>query len=259
MSDLEFVVAVNDDAVFANNFARSKILEDASVRVQVKRGYPSAAVAYNEALDAAKSDVVAFVHQDVYLPSRWQTQIASALGQLAEADPRWAVAGLFGTTADGRNVGQVWSSGLNRMLGEAFGEAIAVDSVDELLILVRRSSNIRFDEGLPGFHLYGTDISQTALANRWGVYVVCAPVIHNSRPVLYLPRDYLRAYDYVRAKWQSRLPIQNCVSPIAKSPLRDLRRWGSCRLGELRYRGVDRSAFDRKLDCVAIAGSLGLE
>jgi len=259
MSDLEFAVAVNDDGVFANNFERSRILDDASIRVHVKRRYPSAAVAYNEALDAAKSEIVAFAHQDVYLPSRWQMQIDAVLRRLAEVDPCWAVAGLFGTTSSGRNVGHVWSSGLVRMLGETFSEAIAVDSVDELLILVRRSSNIRFDPGLPGFHLYGTDISQTALASQRGVYVICAPVVHNSRPVLYLPRDYLRAYGYLRAKWESRLPIQNCISPIAKSKLRDLQRWGSSRLGELRYRGVDRSVFDRKFDCVAVATSLGLE
>ena len=39
-----------------------------------------------------------------------------------------------------------------------------MQSFDELLIVLRRDSGLRFDEGLPGWHMYGTDIVQTARA-----------------------------------------------------------------------------------------------
>jgi hypothetical protein len=156
-------------------------------------------------------------------------------------------------------VGHVWSTGLNKLLGQQFTQPIAVHSIDELLIVVRRSSNIRFDERLPGFHLYGTDIVQTALSANKGAYTVCAPVIHNSRPILYLPPDYLAAYEYLRRKWSARLPIQNCISPIVDTRLQRLRSVARHRIGKWRYGHIARNQLDRKLDCVAIARQLGLD
>ena len=49
-------------------------------------------------------------------------------------------------------------------------------SVDELLIVLRIGSGLRFDERLPGFHLHGTDIVQSALHRGLGAFAIDAPV-----------------------------------------------------------------------------------
>jgi glycosyltransferase involved in cell wall biosynthesis len=255
----DFIVAVNDEQTLESNFARSPILRDEAMNVHFQRGYRCAAAAYNAGLDAATNEFVVFAHQDVYLPSSWREAMVAAIGNASLQDPAWAVLGLFGATPEGQHVGHVWSTGLNKLLGQQFMQPIAVHSIDELLIVVRRSSSIRFDDRLPGFHLYGTDIVQAALSSNRSAYAVCAPVIHNSRPILYLPSDYLLAYEYLRRKWSARLPIQNCISPIVEGRMQRLRNVMRHHIGKWRYGHIARSQLDRKLDCVAVAQQLGLD
>ena len=91
-----------------------------------------------------------------------------------------------------------------------------MSSVDELVIILRRKSGLRFDEKLPGFHLYGADIVQTALARRLGAYVIDAPVVHNDKRVKDLGREYGNAYRYLQRKWRERLPIPTTIAPITR-------------------------------------------
>lgn len=256
---IDIVAAVDSEGVLSANLARSAVLGQANVNFQRQRGFRSAASAYNSAFSKAKSETVVFVHQDVYLPRRWFSQLQSAVQWLNETDPNWAVLGVYGVTDRGKHIGYVWSSGLNRVLGGPFVEPVRVDSLDELLIVLRKRPQLRFDENLPGFHLYGTDIVQEARSLGYGSYAICAPVVHNSRPVVYLSNSYLAAYDYERKKWKCGLPIQNCIAPIANSITDRVRRGVRYRIDSWRYRNIDRSALDRGLDCVEIAKKLGFE
>jgi hypothetical protein len=153
----------------------------------------------------------------VYLPERFIGRLRIAVTDIAGRDPAWAVLGVFGAAADGRRFGRVWCSAHERELGGPFTTPGSVVSLDELLLVVRRSSGLRFDETLPGFHLYGTDIVQAALAGGFGAYVVHAPVVHNSNPT-YLWRDYWKAYRHVARRWRHRLPIRTCILPITTNP-----------------------------------------
>ena len=96
-------------------------------------------------------------------------------------------------------------------------------SVDELVIVLRRASGCAFDPNLPDFHLYGTDIVQTARRNGKSGYVAHIPVIHNSRPVTSLGGGYATAYKYMRRKWRHNLPIKTPVVPISGSRIPLLR------------------------------------
>jgi hypothetical protein len=147
---------------------------------------------------------------------------------------------------------------LNTLLGTKFSKPEPVVSVDELLIILRKSSGIRFDETLPGHHLYGTDIVQTALSVGRSAYVICAPVIHNSRPVLYLPDEYFSAYDYEVWKWRDRLPIANCIEPLTASRKTRWKMKARQLLGKIRNVHRSRASLDRHLDCVKKATALGL-
>jgi len=126
------------------------------------------------------------------------------------------------------------------MVGAAIEKPQKVESFDELVLVVRQDAGLQFDDNLPGYHLYGTDIAQTALAAGRTAYAFDGPVIHNSMPIRRLDRSYRRAYDYMRGKWAGKLPILTSVMPLTpwgwplkkhwmKTMLKA--RFRSCRLG----------------------------
>jgi len=255
----DIIAAVNDEQILKENLLKSPLLKKPQVTLKIQRGYSCAAEAYNAAIPNCRNDFLVFAHQDVYIPDGWEKRIAKSIDYLNRNDFAWAVLGIFGATKTGVRVGYVWSSGLNKVLGAEFSKPVPVGSVDELLIVCKRVPEIRFDDDLPGFHLYGTDLTQSALRNGKGVYVVCAPVIHNSRPVLFLDSAYFAAYEHLARKWKDRLPIQNCVLPITGSRVGYLTFRVKHAIRRLLYANVDRSMMDRRYDCVDLAKTLGFE
>lgn len=217
--DWECVAAVNDDEVLQKNLLASPPIMAARSRLKTFSEMPSAGAAYNKGIDATTADVMVFAHQDVYLPAGWDNALAEAVGKLNALDPQWAVAGLTGVTPDGDKKGRCWSSGLKLEIGGFFDEPLKAVSIDELLIVVRRSSGLRFDEGLPGFHLYGTDIVQQAIAKGFNAYIIHAPVVHNSVPVLSLSGGFTKAYRFMQRKWREHLPLATLVTPITRNGL----------------------------------------
>jgi hypothetical protein len=174
----------------------------------------SASIAYNNAIDSQPRDVMVFVHQDVYFPRFWCKWLSAGIDHIEQRDPNWGVIGIFGITADSAPVGRVWSSGLGRELGAPFDTPVPVVSIDEMVIVLRRASGLRFDPALPGFHLYGADLCLSAMQRGLGVYVVHAPAIHNSVRVRSLRGPYVEAYRHLKRKWAHRLPVPNLVAPI---------------------------------------------
>lgn len=236
-SDCEFGpisigAAVNDEATLRQNLGSSAILVSKDVEFRPVTGAESAALAYNQILDNVITDYVVLCHQDVYLPDEFEMQLRRAVARLNAQDPKWAVLGIVGKTTEGKVVGSVWSNGLQAMVGSAVAEPCPVISIDELLIVVRKSSGLRFDEGLPGFHLYGTDIVLDGLERGYRAYVIHAPVIHNSVSVGYLDKRYVRAYRFMQRKWARRLPLQTLIVPVTNtawpiywSHLFNMKRW----------------------------------
>jgi len=256
---IDVIAAVNSESILRNNLVRSSLFNHPNVTLTLQKGYFSASAAYNSAFKRCAYDLVVFVHLDVYIPDGWEEKVIRNIAYLDETDPTWAVLGVYGVMKSGQHVGYVWSSGLDNVIGQAFDLPVPVESVDELLIIVKKSSGIRFDDKLPGYHLYGTDIVQNSLAHNKGAYVICAPVIHNSRPVLFLDDDYLGAYTYVANKWRNNLPIPNCIAPIVNSRFLQLKMRLKHKLLKLRYSNIDRQSLDKKYDPRIIAKNLGFE
>jgi len=189
----------------------------------IHEGYPSAAAALNSAIDGSSADVVVLVHQDVYLPKGWIDRVQQHITGIEEQDPSWAVLGVIGLDLRGVLTGRIWSSGLNKELSNIdrqFEEAI---SIDECVIVVRRAAGVRFDEQLPSWHLYATDIILEARKRGLKAFVIDAPVIHNSRRTPTLLGGYAKAYKYMRKKWWDLLPVPTLVAPITHSPFPLLR------------------------------------
>ena len=218
------VTASHSDAILDANLRRSPCI--GTVPLHVERGAPSASIAYNAGLDATTAPYVVFAHHDVYLPPGWENLLMTRISELNAIDPSWALFGSFGVGLDHSHVGPVWSSSLGQIVGRVPMAPAPVQSFDELLVVMRRDAGIRWDAGLPGWHMYGTDIVAVARAAGRTAYAGALPCIHNDRYHAALGDDYRDCYRYMQRKWASDLPLRTPITKISRSGLhlwRDLR------------------------------------
>jgi glycosyltransferase involved in cell wall biosynthesis len=246
-SRIDIVVAVNDDATLERNLLASQMVGSGAISVHQQHGAKSAAAAYNAGLDATQGDIVIFAHQDVYFPPGWDMRLRQAIAQVESADPNWALIGPTGVCAQGRHFGRVWSSSQNALVGEVAPSPVPAQSFDELALVLRRSSGLRFDEGLPGFHMFGTDMAQSALAAGQGAYICELPLVHNDRFHDLLRGDFRDAFGYVRRKWRHRLPLRTTVLDVSGTGLdlsiHRIKSWKS--IGKRRKESGDHSSDPR--------------
>lgn len=248
--------AVNEPDTLANCLARSPDIVSGALSLKTYLGYSSAGVAYNAALDeCADADVVIFAHQDVYLPRGTLAQLEAQLDALTRNAPNWSIAGAIGGTASRELVGQTWCSGHRKLLGSRVAAPTPIITLDEMVLIVRCGSGLRFDADVPGFHLYGADAVLAARAHGHSAWVIDLPVVHHSRPVISLGGGYFEAYRYMQSKWRNELPVYNLVCPLERSAWRY---W----LTELRLRWKHRHLTERPFPAgypVMIARQIGYE
>ena len=213
-SSITFVSAVNDFSILENNLLQSPIIKSGKAKLLIETDHNSASIAYNEALSKINSGIVVFAHQDVYFPNGWERLLYKGLKKIN--DKKWAIVGIIGITKNGFIVGKSWSNGLNMEISSPLNVPYPIVSIDEIVIVMNKKNLVRFDEKLPGFHLYGTDIVQNALIKDYKAYVINAPVIHNSLPIKFLGRDYIVSYRYMQKKWRNQLPLNNVIVKITK-------------------------------------------
>ena len=212
-----FVVAVNDHRIFAANFLASTCLRP-SHQMLVQENFPSASKAYNDAIDRSVSDLLVFCHQDVLLPETWLPEVQEAIRYLDVHDPNWGVLGCSGITRDRRHWRYLYSSGLG-VSGEPLVRPEPVQTLDEVVLILRRSSGLRFDEYLPSYHLYGTDICLRAMASGRRAYAISAFCIHNTHQSLVLPKDFYKGCAHIKKVWRHHLPIQTTCIRLTRSNL----------------------------------------
>ena len=103
-----------------------------------------------------------------------------------------------------------WVVDRGRLLSEGPGLPAPVATLDELLLIVRRETPLRFDPAM-GFHLYGADLCLQARERGQAVVALGAPCHHNSRRVG-LPESFFPSAEAFLQKWADRLPIAtSCV------------------------------------------------
>ncbi len=222
---LAVVAAVNDEECLMRNLASSPMMAENKIPLIIKRGYKSAAKAYNDGLDETNADIVIFTHQDVYFPLGWEKKLYVVIETLQKRKINWGVLGVIGVDSRGKLVGGAWSNGLQRKIESHFDNPAQVRSFDEIVLVLRKKGQLRFDDNLPGFHLYGTDIALTAIKAGLNAYVFDAPVIHNSVWRKKLGLSYCIAYRYIQRKWKQELPVYTLVLPIKASLWPLVRNW----------------------------------
>lgn len=207
-----FVVSVNDMGILENNFLASPCFRLPHFhQILLQRGFSSAAGAYNDAIDRSENDLIVFAHQDILFLETWLDDLQRALDYLDEADPNWGVLGCMGGTADGGSRGLVYSHGLG-MIGRPLAQPAPVQTLDEIVLVIRKSSGLRFDTRLRHFHFYGAEICLSAAKVGMKSYVIPSFCIHNTQLNLILPREFYRSYWELKRIWKEFLPIQTtCI------------------------------------------------
>jgi hypothetical protein len=246
---------VNDPATFARDLRRSPDIGTYDIPLSVLWNEASASAAYAMVMRDAYAEFLIFAHQDVYLPRGWFEKLETEIDRLSETDPEWAVAGLAAVRADGSWCGHLWDSGLGRV-GCPFGKPVAVASLDELLLIIRRGANVSFDPELPRFHLYGTDIVLTAYSQGKSAYVVDVPAVHNCKAGRRIGPDYVESYEFMVNKWRRQLPWPTLIHPLMNNRLRL-----AFRRLRVRYKAIFRAStmFGPVPDPAAKARELGFE
>ena len=207
-----FVAAVNSRGVLEDNLLASPCLQNPHVHeILIQEGFASAGEAYNDAIDKSQNEFMIFVHQDMIFPEEWLDQIETALADLEDKDPEWGVLGCYGKTQNDEGFGYVYQSGMG-IIGEPVESPQVVQTLDEIVLIFRKSSGLRFDDDLPHFHLYGTDICLRAARLGRKNYAIPAFCIHNTNQNFVLPKEFYECYWHIRHVWKNQLPIQaSCI------------------------------------------------
>jgi hypothetical protein len=210
-----FVACVSNRPALKRNLLASPCLGAGSRHeVILIKNCPSAAAGLNFGLETAKCEWVVCVHQDDYLPKGWDRCLAR---QLLEAERRFGPVGVAGVYG----VGEVesprsprlplgatrigWVVDRNRVLRDGTDLPTRVATLDELLLVVRRDTTMRFDSDV-GFHRYGADICMQARERGLAVVALEALCHHNSASVG-LPDAFFASAEVFARKWRHRLPV----------------------------------------------------
>lgn len=218
---ITFVVPCNDKKLTNSNFMASPLLlNDKNYEIKLMWGYNSASEAYNIAIKEAKNDLIIFSHQDVLLPKNWDLSLLESINYLKENSLNWGVLGCYGVTSQGLKKGFIYCNANGGYIGEPFMAPQPVQTLDEINLIIRKSSGLRFDEKLKGYHLYGTDICLAAKEEGLNAYVIPALCLHNSTQTLIYPKEFFECCDYIRIKWPKYIPIHTTCITIENSKLK---------------------------------------
>lgn len=206
-------VAANNKQLLQQNLLASPCLCGSQVdQLLVQENFTSAATAYNQALEDSRNDLVVFAHQDMYFPGSWLSELDCALSYLEREDPEWGVLGCYGVSAERVRYGRLYSAGLG-IIGNAIEHPTRVRTLDEIVIVLRKSSGLRFDSDLPGFHFYGADICLRAIARGMNNYALPAFCVHNTQLNPTLPPDFYHCYRHFKKTWRRCLPVHtSCIT-----------------------------------------------
>ena len=209
---ITLVAAVNSREILEKNLLASPCLQSPHPhQILVQEGFSSASKAYNDAIGKSRNDLIVFAHQDIILPNLWLDDLEKALAHLEASDPNWGVLGCYGETLENGGRGYIYSSGRG-ILGKPFELPAPINTLDEIVLILRKSSGLRFDDTLPSFHMYGADICMAAAKRGLRNYAISAFCIHNTVFNLVLPKEFYDCYKHVQRSRKEFLPIQTtCV------------------------------------------------
>ncbi len=214
---ITFVVASNDEQVLANNLLLSPCFNgNHPHQILIQRGFVSASKAFNDALDKSINNLVVFAHQDIIFPQSWMQSLVDAFHFLESADPNWGVLGCYGETLNDGGRGFIYEADRG-FVGRPLSQPEPVQTLDEIVLILRRSSGLRFNPRLRHFHLYGADICMVAAQRGMRSYAIPASCVHNAQLSPVLPWEFYACCRDLKRLWYDHLPIQTTCMRISKN------------------------------------------
>jgi hypothetical protein len=121
--------------------------------------------------------------------------------------------GSFGSSRSAHGgLGRVFTNGLG-LHGNPIEKPEPVETLDEIVLILRKSTGLRFDPAFPHYHMYGADICMAARRAGLGAFAIPAFCVHNTHQLLELPREFYECYRFFKTKWSAYLPIAaSCMS-----------------------------------------------
>jgi len=223
MTTLGFIVATNNDELLQKNFLSSKVIRDKKYPVTLQRGYRNIGKAYNDGMAKTDAQILICLHQDVFLPDGWEDQMLASLSKLEPSN--WGVLGVAGIQSLERRsvlVGHLLDRGVE--IGSSENLPARVDTLDELLLVIRKDQKLRFDERIPATHLYGADICLQASSQGLGCFAISAYCQHNSIDSNPHTPEFRLAVKYMQKKWKRRLPFVTTCAVVESKSVETLRR-----------------------------------
>jgi SAM-dependent methyltransferase len=223
---LTIACCVNDEISLRTNLLASPCLRrGAPHELLLARGCRNIADGLNAAVARARNGWVVCVHQDVYLPEGWDRSLTKGL---SEAEARFGpigVAGVIGAAHEGPVLANAvaplvgWVVDRDRLLRGPTALPAQVDSLDELVLVLPKSTALRFDPDL-GFHFYGPDLCMQARQQNLAAIAVEALCFHNQRAVE-LPSSFVPSGRTFARKWRAYLPVNTTCAVVDERWLRE--------------------------------------
>jgi hypothetical protein len=82
---------------------------------------------------------------------------------------------------------------------------------------MRKSSGLRFDPEMKGFHFYAADICLTAKERGLKNYAFPGFCFHNANEYGMFPRSFWEGYFFIRRKWSALLPVKTPCIEVKRS------------------------------------------
>lgn len=200
---------------------RSDIIINHSVILT--KSYGNLPKSYNEAATIILNnfpqntfDAILFVHEDVYLPDEFESQITKAIKSLPID---WAVCGVAGArmiNGKRQEIGHILDRGMN--WGRPIKNPIPVQTVDELCVILNSEwfgeKGLQFDENMP-LDYFGSDICMQAIDKGLSIHVIPGYCEHNSsRLIGGRTPAFFEAQAIFRNKWIKHLPIAGTCGTV---------------------------------------------
>lgn len=201
---ITFVSVTGDGAEFRHNLGASRVYQERASSRHRWLLYPNTGGEslasflgrlQTQAEDEHGTELILFVHADLFLPDSFEAELFAALGHLYQADPHWALAGFFGVPLDWEPDPPDADWRMPRVVGRGRdffnsrylmpGNVTPVQCVDETALLLRSRLDTepspRFDPSLPStsrIWLGGTDTVLQGLAQGRRSYALGVNVDH---------------------------------------------------------------------------------
>jgi hypothetical protein len=203
MLSISYIACTHNPDILEKCLLKSLILKDEDELIVIK-GAESIAQGYNSGIDRAKHKIKCFIHHDLIVTN----PILLRINLIAYCTEDIGIVGIVGSKTDaspwwqGQCVGSVVDS-RNGILHFTDGKEFCLH-LDGLMLATYQ--DVRFDESIPGFHLYDQDICKQMAAKGFNNFCIkdgYRMITHFTQTPMNLTQinGYAEAMAVYTAKW----------------------------------------------------------